>query len=73
MEKEILFESGETNSKVTVYKNGSTKIEGASITIKEPSQLDRVENKVDRLLNILEDKELSKSFQIGNSKKRWKN
>lgn len=59
MEKEVLYEIGNKGSKITTYKDGSMKVEGARIEINEPTQLDRIESKVDKILHILENGDLS--------------
>jgi len=85
--EEILYEFGNKDTKLTMYKDGNMRIEGATIATEEPSQLDRIEKKADRILELLEDKELSTSFEkdlVSTAKKinedidrrneeRWKN
>lgn len=68
MEKEVWYGTGTDNYKTTFNVDGSMKIEGAIFAIKEPSQLERMEKKMDRILELLKDKELSTSVVLDGKK-----
>lgn len=67
--KEVLFEqtaiSGNKESTFIQYKDGDMIFRVSEL---EESQLDRIERKLDRILELLEDKELSNSVEINSIK-----